>query len=79
MKLIDLLKESYGGGKYELPDSHKAAMKVPNGGACCANCSWWDSENKHCDNKYYEQWSGSKEIPYKPEEFCSDWWQPKNN
>lgn len=76
MKLIDLLKENYGGEHYELPHDHKAAMKVPKGGACCANCKWWDRDSEHCDNEYYEMWNGGKEIHDRADHFCSDWWEP---
>ena len=63
-------------GKPEYPADHKAAMRVTKGGSCCANCKFWDGED--CENKYYRKWNnGSGEIPVKPDEFCSDWWEPK--
>lgn len=79
-KFIDLLEE-YGGGEYVLPDDHKAGMKVPKGGACCANCNYWKEgkEDKpgQCTNELYEKWHGSKSIPHPPLEYCTDWWEPK--
>ena len=77
ISLLSLL-ENYGGGKYELPPDHKAAIKVPKGGSCCINCKYWsDGENK-CQNTYYQQWTnGDGEIPQAPDEFCSDWYEPK--
>ncbi len=80
IKLTDLLKEEFGGGEYKLPKDHKPGMKVPKGGACCANCSWYEYDEEHelhvCNNKYYEKWAETKVIPYAPNEYCSDWWQP---
>ena len=77
IKLSDLLKEEYGAGPYNLPENHKAGMKVPKGGACCANCKWWVSgEKSHCSNKYYEEWAGTDQIPYSPDQYCTDWWEP---
>lgn len=78
-KFIDLLEE-YGGGEYSLPDNHKAGMRVPNGGSCCSNCKWWVSEDSgkyKCINEYYNKWSGGSSIPYNPNEYCTDWWEPK--
>lgn len=81
IKLIDLLKEAYGGGEYEVPSDHLAAMKVPNGGACCTNCEYWakgkNGEEGKCLNKMYEKWAGTASIPEDPNEYCSDWWEPK--
>lgn len=82
IKLIDLLEE-YGGGEYELPKDHKAGMKVPKGGSCCANCEYWvvkpKSEEYHCANKYYQKWAETDSIPYPPDEYCSDWWEPRKD
>jgi hypothetical protein len=80
-KLIDLLEE-YGGGNYVLPEDHKAGMKVPKGGACCANCEYWhkgkEDEPGYCSNEYYKEWNnGDSSIPYSPLEYCTDWWEPK--
>jgi len=80
IKLADLLREEYGGGKYELPSDHLAGIRVPKGGACCANCNYWNvgapGEKGHCANKQYQQWAGTSEIPAPPDEYCSDWWEP---
>ncbi len=75
IKLIEFLAE--GVGKIIYPKNHKPAIKVPKGGSCCAKCKFWDVEHKHCDNKYYRMWSGKKEIPENPNEYCSDWYEPK--
>jgi hypothetical protein len=79
-KFIDLLEE-YGGGEYVLPEDHKAGMKVPKGGACCANCNYWnegkDDNPGHCGSDLYKKWKGTDSIPYDPLEYCTDWWEPK--
>ena len=80
IKLVDILREAYGGGEFKLPKDHKPGMKVPHGGACCANCSWYEWDEEHdlhvCNNEYYQKWAESKVIPYDPKQYCSDWWQP---
>jgi hypothetical protein len=71
----------YGGkGKFELPDSHKAAIQVPKGGSCCQNCRFVDAQNHACKNTYYIQWNGGDDkLPDLPlDEICSDWWESSN-
>jgi hypothetical protein len=42
LKLTNILTENYGGpGEMVLPPNHKAGLKVPKGGSCCANCEYW--------------------------------------
>ena len=89
IKLVDLLKEDYGGpGKMVLPSNHKAGLQVPKGGSCCANCKWWvhkdNSEEYHCINTYYQEWAGThylndeKGQPIEdPKKWCSNWFEPK--
>ena len=75
--LISLLTENYGGeGEMVLPPNHKAGLKVPKGGSCCANCKWWDAEEKICESKYYSDWAGTNKIPYAADEYCTNWWEP---
>ena len=77
IKIIDILKENYGqNGKFQLPSTHQAGMKVPKGGSCCANCKFF-VDNK-CQNKYYQRWSQTNDIPVSADEYCSDWWEPTN-
>jgi hypothetical protein len=52
-------------------------MVVPKGGSCCMNCKFWDSDKGECINKLYIKWNGDGKIPKPPDEFCSDWWEPK--
>jgi hypothetical protein len=79
-KFINLLKEEYGGGDYVLPKNHKAGLRVPKGGSCCANCEYWvaatEEKEGRCTNKYYQKWAGTDKIPYPPDEYCTDWWEP---
>ena len=81
IKFTDLLKEEYGGGEYTLPKDHKAGLKVPKGGSCCANCEYWkqgeDGSEGKCSNEYYIKWAGTASIPYAPDQYCTDWWEPK--
>lgn len=76
IKILKILKEEYGGKIFKLPPEHQAGLKVPKGGSCCANCKYWTGNS--CSNNYYQQWSGTNKIPYSPDEYCSDWWTPKN-
>jgi hypothetical protein len=84
MKLKDLLKEEYGNtGKFRLPKNHKAGMKVPRGGACCANCEYFkydgESEQNKCTNEFYQKWANTDIIPHRPDEYCTDWYEPKKH
>jgi hypothetical protein len=79
--ILELLKEEYGGpGKYEIPEDHKAGMRVPKGGSCCATCEYWkydDSQDKaYCSNTHYQQWAGTDQIPFPADEYCTDWYEP---
>lgn len=77
IKLKDLLKEEYGGpGKYELPEDHKAGLRVPKGGSCCATCEYWNAEEQVCNSEHYQTWAGTKKIPYPADEYCTDWYEP---
>ena len=63
-------------GEVKYPSDHVPGMKVPKGGSRCANCKYWDGDD--CENKYYRIWNkGSGEIPADPNEYCSDWYEPK--
>lgn len=77
-KMLDMIMEEYGGqGPMILPDSHKAGMQVPKGGSCCLNCEYWN--NNGCTNKYYQKWAGTDKIPVAPDEYCTNWWEPKHS
>lgn len=72
-----LLAEDYGKNEFDLPSNHKPALIVPKGGSCCMNCKFWDTDKGECINKLYIKWNGDGKIPKPPDEFCSDWWEPK--
>lgn len=64
-------------GPVEYPANHKPGMKVAKGGSCCANCRFWDGED--CENGHFRKWNGgSGDIPVPPDQYCSDWWMPKD-
>jgi hypothetical protein len=73
---VKLFEDFSRDGKFELPSNHVPAIRVPKGGSCCANCKYWTGTE--CSNQYYNQWNGSGEIPTSPNEYCSDWYEPKN-
>jgi len=62
-------------GPITYPANHKPALRVPKGGSCCANCKFWDGND--CESKEYQKWAGTDKIPVPPDEFCSDWWEPR--
>jgi hypothetical protein len=70
--------------KPEYPSDHKAAMKVAIGGSMCANCRYLSDDQKHCANEYFIRWSGENKpagsdvIPAPIDEFCSDWWEGRD-
>lgn len=71
------MENKYGGkGPFELPNNHKAALQVPKGGSCCANCKFVDAEKHECKSPYYIKWNGNDPaLPDLPlDEICSDWW-----
>lgn len=77
IKLVNILSEQYGGGEYSVPSDHHAALQVPKGGSCCFNCKYWDNDEHVCGNKYFYEWAKTDQIPVAPDEYCSDWWEPK--
>lgn len=72
--------DGYGGDEFELPSDHKAGMKVSKGGSSCATCKFGDprDDGPHCTNAYWVKWNGGDDkIPAPSDEYCSDWWTPK--
>lgn len=59
------------------PPDHQPGMKVPKGGSMCANCKYLGDDQKTCSNDYFIKWNGSDVIPGKIDEYCSDWYEPK--
>jgi hypothetical protein len=80
IKLQNIISENYGGkGEMVLPPTHKAGLKVPKGGSCCANCKFWNKEKQVCTSTYYSDWAGTNKIPYAADEYCTNWWEPIND
>lgn len=69
---------SFGGpGPLLLPPNHVAAIQVPKGGSCCANCVFVDAKRHACREPHYIKWNGSPLLPMLPlNEICSDWYTP---
>jgi hypothetical protein len=63
-------------GKAEYPADHKPGMRVTKGGSMCKNCEYV-SGNK-CTNEYFIKWHGNDIIPAPIDEYCSDFWEPKD-
>jgi len=59
------------------PPDHQAGMQVPKGGSMCANCKYLDEDKKSCTKENFIRWNGSEVIPGKIDEYCSDWYEPK--
>lgn len=75
--IVKLFEEFNGPGNFELPPNHKPGIKVPKGGSSCSNCKFWNGSE--CTNEYFIKWNGSGTIPAPPDEYCSDWYEPKNS
>jgi len=54
-----------------------SGMQVPKGGSMCANCKYLDEDKKSCTKENFIRWNGSEVIPGKIDEYCSDWYEPK--
>lgn len=69
-----------GKGPFNLPDDHVAAIKVPKGGSCCANCHFGEmrDDGPHCNEPNWTVWNGgNSRLPVDdPETYCSDWYKP---
>lgn len=66
-------------GKADYPANHKPGMRVPQGGSSCSSCRFLkDADKRICGNKYFIEWNGSNKIPAAVDEYCSDWYEPKN-
>lgn len=67
----------YGGGEFELPADHVAALVSPKGFSC-AVCKWVDAANHACKNPHYIKWNhdDGKLPDVSLQNFCSDWFEP---
>lgn len=77
-KMADLLNKEKT-KEFELPSNHVPGLKVPKGGSCCANCKFGSEVDgkSHCTNDYFVKWHGESKLPAPADEYCSDWWTPK--
>ena len=66
-------------GRFHLPINHRPAMRVPQGGAMCANCIHYiphSGMHGQCGQPDFARYYGTTFIPDPPDEFCSDWYEP---
>lgn len=81
-EVIDEIKlnEEYGGlGEFKLPNNHKAGITVPKGGSSCASCKFLSKDKLMCTNKFWIEWNGGdSKLPMPADEYCSDWYEPKD-
>ena len=57
----------------DMPPGHKAGMKVPEGGSCCANCKFLKKDGLECGEKHWVEWhDGDPVIPAPADEYCCD-------
>lgn len=70
------LKVSKNKGPIEYPKDHQPGMKVTKGGSMCKNCEYVDGQK--CTNEYFIKWLGTDVIPAPVDEYCSDYWEPKD-
>lgn len=64
-------------GPAEYPPDHQPGMRVPKGGSSCSSCRYLSDDGRHCGNSYFQKWNGSDELPEPADEYCSDWYEPK--
>ena len=77
---IDILvEELLASVQPEYPKDHVAGMRVPKGGSSCAKCEYLADNKTDCTNGYFQKWNGGPEIPGKIDEYCSDWFEPKED
>jgi broad specificity phosphatase PhoE len=77
----DIIKVS---DKFTLPPDHQPGMRVPKGGSSCASCEYLGEDDRTCVNKNFIAWDGGSEkpkgsdkLPFAADEYCTDWYEPK--
>jgi hypothetical protein len=75
--IADAFHDMEAKGDPTYPADHKAAMRVPKGGSSCASCKYVSDDGKDCSNTHYQAYNGSKHLPAPADEYCSDWYEPK--
>lgn len=77
---IDILvEELLASVQPEYPKDHVAGMRVPKGGSNCAKCEYLADNQTDCTNEYFQKWNGGPVIPGKIDEYCSDWFEAKED
>lgn len=72
----EALKEDHPEPTYDA--GHVPAVRVPKGGSSCSTCRFGSKDGKNCGNEHFVAWNnGDSRLPYPADEFCSDWWEPK--
>jgi hypothetical protein len=61
------------------PPDHQPGMRVPQGGSMCANCKYLGDDGASCTEENFVRWNGSPALPAPADEYCSDWYMPKEN
>lgn len=76
--ITETVKASFdvAAGAVTYPDDHKPGMKVPKGGSSCSSCEYLQ-DGGNCSNEHFQKWNGSSKIPAPVDEYCSDWYEPK--
>ena len=65
-------------GEAYYPSDHEPGMKVPKGGSSCKSCEYLkDAGKRICGNPYFIAWNKSEVIPEAIDEYCSDWYESK--
>ncbi len=70
-------RKKLGHGPITFPKDHVPGLRVPKGGSSCASCEYLGKDRKTCTNTYFIRWNGNNILPAPPDEFCSDYWEPR--
>ena len=60
------------------PADHQVGMKVPKGGSDCAKCEYVSRNEKRCLNGDFQKWNGSEFLPAPADEYCCDFFEPRD-
>lgn len=64
-------------GPITFPPDHVPGLRVPKGGSSCATCKFLGKDKKTCTQKNFIKWNGSNLIPAPIDEYCTDWYEPR--
>ena len=68
-----------GGRPFRFPPDHQPGMQVPPGGSACSKCKYLSDDGDDCTNQYFIEWNGSPDLPAPADQYCSDWFEPRDN